>query len=731
MGMTRRDFLKAATITGGVATINLQALKSLLAMGKRPSATPNYIPTYCEMCFWKCGLIAKVVDGRVVKLEGNPLHPNSRGKLCARGQGGIGLLYDPDRLKVPMINVGKRGEGKYKKASWDEALNTVAERLSKIKERYGPESVALFSHGSPTTYFLHLLQAFGSPNFAFPSFAQCRGARMVGYELTFGEDVGSPERLDLQKSKVIVLIGSHLGENMHNSQVQDFAEAIGNGAKFIVVDPRFSTAAGKAHYWLPIKPGTDMALILAWINILISEGWYDRDYISQYATGFQELASAVKEYTPQWAEKETEIPASMIVETAREMARYKPSVCIHPGRHLAWYGDDTQRARALAILTALLGAWGREGGIFLATKASLPGNVPLSDKEYPTPSREPLNKGTYPFAGEEGVTQAIRTATLTEKPYPIKAWLVTGTNLLKAIPNPKETIDAINKLELLVAVDVMPSDTVMMADIILPECTYLERHDDIVVLKGRSLGVAIRQPVIKPMYESREGWWIAKEIAKRLGLGDYFPWNTFEDYIKAKCLAAKIDYEELKKKGYIQIPDTANPYITPSNPLTLKTKSGKIELYSHELKEKGFDPIPKYKRIEQPGDGWFRLIYGRSPVHTFSRTINNPALWELFKENAVWVNAKVAKKLGLTDGEYVFLVNQDNVKSNRVRVKVTERIRPDCVYLVHGFGSTSRELKRAYAKGADDQGLITKYAIDPISGSTGMRVNFVKIIKEV
>jgi thiosulfate reductase/polysulfide reductase chain A len=730
MGMTRRDFLKVATITWGVAAMNMPVFDSLLAMGRKPTGTISYIPTYCEMCFWRCGVIAKVVDGRVVRLEGNPLHPNSRGKLCARGNAGVGLLYDPDRLKYPMVNVGRRGEGRYKRASWDEALNTVAEKMLKIKEKYGPESIALFSHGSSTTYFLHLIQAFGSPNFAFPSFAQCRGARMVGYELTFGEDVGSPERLDLQKSKVVVLIGSHLGENMHNSQVQDFADAVGNGARIIVVDPRFSTAAGKATYWLPIKPGTDTALLLTWINIIISEGWYDRDYISRYATGFQELAAEVKKYTPEWAEKETGIPAALIVETAREMGRYRPSVCIHPGRHVAWYGNDTQRERCLAILTALLGSWGREGGIYLAPKSKLP-DYPLSEKEYPEPAKEPVNTGPYPFAGSEGVTQAIRTATLTEKPYPIKGWLVVGTNLLKTMPAPKETIDAINKLDLLVVVDVMPFDTAMMADVILPECTYLERHDDLVVLKERSLGVALRQPVVKPMYDSKEGWWIAKELARRLGIGDYFAWDTFEDVIKAKCKAWNIDYEDLKKKGYIEIPDTANPYITASNQPEFKTKSGKIELYSHELKEKGFDPIPKYEPIEQPPDGWFRLIYGRSPVHTFTRTTNNPSLWELFKENVVWVNTNAAKKLGLSDGDYVVLVNQDGAKSNKIKVKVTERIRPDCVYMVHGFGSNSKYLKRAYLKGADDQGLITKYAIDPICGSTGMRVNFVKIVKEV
>jgi thiosulfate reductase / polysulfide reductase chain A len=725
---SRRTFLQASGAAGfGLAAYVALPEKFLLWAEEQGMLKATYTPTFCEICFWKCGAIAKVLNGRVVKLEGNPAHPGARGKLCARGNGGTGLLYDPNRLKTPLISTGARGEGKYRKASWDEALNLVASRLKKIKAEYGPEAVALFTHGTPTDHFLPLLSAFGSPNVGMPSFAQCRGPRDVGLELTFGEGIGSPERVDLTRSKVVVLFGSHLGENMHNSQVQDFADAVALGAKFIVVDPRFSIAAGKAESWLPIRPATDLALILAWINVIIKENLYDKAYLDAYASGFPELAAAVADCTPEWAERETEIPATQIVETARLLGQNAPNVCIHPGRHATWNGDDVQRSRAIGILAALLGSWGREGGYFMATRASYP---KIPGKPYPDPGKSPLNLGNFPFAGAEGVTQEIRKATITGAPYPIKGWIVTGTNLMKAMPNQKETVEAIMKLDLLVAVDVMPFDTVMMADVILPECSYLERHDALAVSKGRSLSVTLRQPVVPPLYESKPGWWIAKELATRLDLGEYFPWKTLEEKIKGQCAEWGVDYEELKKVGTIVSPASATPYITALTPPEFKTTSGKIELYSSDLKEKGFDPVPVYTRHPVPAEGEFRLIYGRSPVHTFSRTTNNPELHELYPENEVWVNAEKARALGMQSGDYVILVNQDGARSNRIKVRATQRIRKDCVYMVHGFGTASAGLSKAFRKGADDQGLITRYAVDPICGSTGMHVNFVRLEKE-
>jgi thiosulfate reductase/polysulfide reductase chain A len=188
----------------------------LLSWADAPPEELKQVPTFCELCFWNCGLIAKVQNGKVVKVDGNPLSERGRGRLCGRGNAALGSLYDPDRLKSPLINIGKRGEPKWKKASWDEALGLIAQKLQAIKEKHGPEAVALFSHGTGGGFWKHLLKAYGSANYTAPSFAQCRGPRDVGFTLTFGGEVGSPEFYDFSESKYIVLIGSHLGENAHN-----------------------------------------------------------------------------------------------------------------------------------------------------------------------------------------------------------------------------------------------------------------------------------------------------------------------------------------------------------------------------------------------------------------------------------------------------------------------------------------------------------------------------------
>jgi thiosulfate reductase/polysulfide reductase chain A len=209
---------------------------------------------------------------------------------------------------------------------------------------------------------------------------------------------------------------------MHNTQVQEFSEAIGRGASIIVADPRFSIAAGKAKYYLPVRPGTDLALILAWMHVLVEENLYDRDYVSKYGFGFEQFAASIKTCTPEWAYPETGIEPELIRSTAKEMARYKPATLVHPGRHVTWYGDDAQRSRAIAILNALLGSWGRKGGFYSPVSMDVPG---YSYPAYPASQKEkadnPGNK--YPFANE-AITTGIREATLTGIPYPVKGWFV-------------------------------------------------------------------------------------------------------------------------------------------------------------------------------------------------------------------------------------------------------------------------------------------------------------------
>jgi thiosulfate reductase/polysulfide reductase chain A len=242
MPLHRRRFIQLSTAGVGAATVGSGLATNLWGLAPDVVNDPQtegdrVVPTFCEICFWKCGVNAHVKDGRVTKIVGNPEHPLSKGRLCPRGTGGAGLLYDPDRIKQPLVRRQKRGDDVFEPVSWDAALNEVATKLETVKARYGPEAVALFSHGCGGGWFKPLMKDFGTPNIAQPSYAQCRGSREAAFELTFGSGVGSPESTDMANSRVITLIGSHLGENMHNTQVQDFAEAVDRGAQLIVVDP--------------------------------------------------------------------------------------------------------------------------------------------------------------------------------------------------------------------------------------------------------------------------------------------------------------------------------------------------------------------------------------------------------------------------------------------------------------------------------------------------------------
>ena len=723
--VSRRRFLKISgatmgAVAGGAA---MRAAEGTLNIGRgKTESGVRTVPTFCDICFWKCGAIAYIRDGALWKIEGNPLDPLSRGRLCPRGTGGVGAHYDPDRLRKPLIRKLKRGEEAWAAVTWDEALSHIAEKMRKIKADYGPESVALFSHGIGGNFLKHALRAYGVVNIAAPSFAQCRGPRDVGFRLTFGEDVSSPERTDIRNAGCLVLIGSHLGENMHNTQVQEFAEAIEKGASIIVVDPRFSIAAGKAKYYLPIRAGTDLALILAWMNVLVREGLYDREYVGKYGFGFEQFAAAVEAYTPEWAYPETGIEPEIIRATAREMARFKPATLVHPGRHATWYGDDAQRSRAIALLNALLGSWGRRGGFYSPVSMDVPG---YPYPEYPKSQRgkvdNPGNK--YPFA-DEAITTGIREATLTGNPYPVKGWFVYATNLLDAMPNQAETVRAIQNLDLMVVVDVIPSEVAGWADVVLPESVYLERHDDLNVEWFRDPFVALRQPAVASPDDQKPNWWIARELAKKLQLESYFPWKSIEEYLRHRLSAAGLSFEELKKNGIIR--GSRQPvYFDEGVPDQFSTPSGKIEFFSLQLEQAGHTPVPRYTRPAEGPPGHLRLLYGRSPVHSFSRTQSNRILSNAMAENEVWVNPDTAKRFGIRNGTYVRLKNQDNVVSGRIKVLVTARIRPDCVYMVHGFGHTSRGLKHAFGKGASDAQLITRYAIDPLMGGTGMNVNFV------
>jgi thiosulfate reductase / polysulfide reductase chain A len=371
--LQRREFLKLSGATMGALMLSGTAAQGFPNPFRGPPGkwfTDDVTSVYsiCENCFWRCGIKAYVAGGKVRKVDGYVENPKSRGMLCPRGQGAVAQTYDPDRLKRPLIRVEgtERGDGQYREASWDEALDVIAEKMLAIKEEHGTESITFFGHGTGDKWFAEYLPgAWGSPNAAKPSVSLCTAPRETASQFTFGRPVAGHEPIDWEHTDYIVLLGHHIGEDTHNTQLQDFSLALKRGAKLVVVDPRFSVAASKAHDWLPIKPGTDTALLLAWLHILVTEDLFDHDYVEEFTVGFEQLVPHVEPFTPEWAEGITDIPADTIRRIARELAAHAPRAVLPVGRHVTWYGNDTQRMRAFYLVNVLLGNYGRPGGYYL------------------------------------------------------------------------------------------------------------------------------------------------------------------------------------------------------------------------------------------------------------------------------------------------------------------------------------------------------------------------------
>ena len=724
--MNRRQFLKISGALGAAGVV-----PTLLGgCSTRPlpgTGTVTSSPTVCNMCFWQCAGTLYQEDGKPWKVVGNPDDPHCEGRLCTRGTGGIGAYIDPDRLRQPLLRVGEGTDQRFEPVSWEEAFDHIARKMEVIGEMHGRDRIALFSHGGGGDHLQRMLQAFGSHAYAHPSFAQCRGPRATAFALTYGEGVGSPDRTDMAHSRCIVLIGSHIGENLHNGQVQTLIQAIDKDATLITVDPRFSVAASKSRYWLPIKPGTDLALLLAWMNVLINEDLYDRDYVTRHCTGFDQLAEHVRPFNPEWAYLETGLDPYDIRATARAMAAAAPATLVHPGRHTTWYGDDTQRCRAIAILNALLGSWGRPGGFYNQEKVDLP-EYPAPKPPKPAGDWKAVVQGEYPLVGT-GISNKLLEHSIGEDAH-FKGWFVYATNLPMTLPGSRQQIAAAaQSLDLMVVVDTMPAEITGYADVVLPECTYLERYDDLRNKPERTPTLALRMPAFEPSHQTRPAWWIAKGIAERLDLAEYFPWKDYSEVLDWQLRQVGSSLAEMQTLGVKAFPRKTAVYLDEDRPVKFKTPSGKIELYSNTLAEVGQDPMPRYRTPDRPPRGFYHLNYGRAPAHTFGRTINNPQLFELMPENTIWVHPTAAARLDVATGDYVQLENPEGTRSNLVRVRVTQRIRPDSVFMVHGFGHTDKRQRLAVGVGADDADLMHNVKLDPVAGSTGMRASFVTLVK--
>ncbi len=521
--ISRRRFLQgsvALSVLGGTSV----GVTSLMAgEEQKKSGETKAVPTLCEMCVNKCAAIAKVENGIVKKLDPNPMFPKSKNMLCPRGVAGIHALYDPDRLKYPMIRIGERGEGKFKRVTWDEAYEAILNGTDKFKglkqildEEKDNRSTIGYSAGegmAEHTFKSFMSDKFGSVNFVNHA-SICLQTTVSGYSLT----IGGYGQADLENAEYIIMAGANRAEAILTPDTMDlFKRTRGRGAKLIYIDPRYTNTAALADEWLPIQVGTDLAFVLALTYVVISEGLYNIDFVEKMMNGFEEYKQHIlsHKYTPEWAEKITGIPADKIKKIARDFMAAAPRAIYYQGRRTAWSRHDFQLRRAQAIFSALGGGVDTKGGIIFGKK------LPLGSHEINAPmyanAGSRIDQKEAKLVGATGTWIGFRNLIAEGKTsYPLRGIFVYKQNPMLSVPNTAKTKKMFEKLDLVVTIDTMPSDTVMMSDVVLPECTYLEREDPVRSFGGTQPSIALRQKVIDPMYDTKPVIDIIRGLAQKI-----------------------------------------------------------------------------------------------------------------------------------------------------------------------------------------------------------------------
>lgn len=682
----------------------------------------------CFMCSVRCPIKVKVKDGHVDWIEGNTHVAGIDGSLCPRGSAGKSMLYDNQRVQTPLIRVGERGSGNWRKASWEEAIDYVGDRLNKIIDEHGGHSVALCERTQLATHVSKtFLKAIKSPNH-FTHDALCKGSVNTACRSLFGINDGNVG-INYANTKHIVLYGRNIFESLALKEVNTLMKALENGAKLTYIDPRVNVTASKAHrYWM-IRPGTDLALNYALIHVILKERLYNAPFVDKWVHGFNELRDFVEPYTPEWAQEETGIDADQIVELAREMAKDAPSVIFHYGYRGANHVNEIYMRRSMLMLNALMGSIEVKGGIFFKKG---PGEIggkearKLVSQDFPKIDLPRFDKaGTPDFPlpdPNHGVAQIFPYAVLNEDPYPIKSLIAYRMDPLMSIADTNQTRRALDKLDLIVSIDINYSDIAWYSDVILPESTYLERTDCIQQMNGLKPQMFLRKKAVEPRFDTMEGAMILKKIGEKIGIGDYFPFESMDDLVDWQLEGTGFTVADFEKKGFVSYgPDQI--WWGQDN-LKLKTPTGKIEFKSSLLEDAGFESFPAYEKVAAPEKDKFRLVVGRSAIHTHVSTQNVPYLNEIQPENLLWINTQKAKALGIEDGQTVQVAS--SCGSGTIKAFVTDLIHPEAVFILHGFGHQAARAKRSFNSGLSDA-LLQENIYDKVGGSPAYHDTFVTV----
>lgn len=790
--LTRREFLRtSAAVAGSAAAIGatrslMTSLKAEAAPGGalHTAAEEKIVPTVCSLCPSGCGMLARVADGNLVKLEGNPMHPVNLGALCPKGQAAPELLYNPDRLTGPMRHTGARAAGKWEAITWDEAIQEVAAKLNDLRQSGTPERAALLygeTRGQMRPLLERFMAAIGSPNAVSHDSLNIEAAKMGMY---FTQGVYDLPAYDLENSNYVLSFGASFLEAGRSPQrmVAGYAymrRGRAERGKIVLIDPRQGVTGAKADEWIPIQPGTDAALALAIANVIIKTGQFDSDFVHNYAFGFEDFTDengrehkgfksyVLENFDPQRIAGITGVPATTISRLAGEFAGNSPAVALLPGKGGLLNGGFNGVSAAMAVhaLNALVGNIDVPGGVLTQRYPACPAwpVMPVDSVAEAGRQAERVDGAGTSFPLARHAYQAVADRLLDES-YPLEALFLYDANPVYEVPGGGRFVQAFERIPFIVSFSSFMDESAQYADLVLPEPTFLERwQDDYMEGLGYS-GVALRQPVIEPLYDTMHTGDFLLGVAQAIGgpVAAAFPWDSFEALLQERLQDVGTDWETLKELGVWMIPGYrfsrrgSSRWIAEvvGSERVKSARDGRFDFYSRELNcQLGDlssaqltalgagvtgDPffMPHYEPVAYAGDAEsFPLLLNVVTLMSlgpYTQAANMPSLQEISgmtvgKRWDSWLemNPETARELGLEDSDRVWVESPFGYL--KTTLKLVPALRPDVVNLPHNQGHSA---VGRFAKNRGVNGLeILNPASEPLSGLAAFTNTRVRVTK--
>ncbi len=648
---------------------------------KNEKSDLTWVRTHCgRMDHGGCGLLVGVGGGRIVKVKGDPNGYLNRGYVCPKGLASPERLRHPDRLRHPLRRKGARGDRRWERITWEEALAEAAERLGAIRGRDGARSVA-FGAGMPKGLdhfvLIRLANLFGSPN-VVASQDVCHAPREITGLHTCGfypvADFHHPSRL-------VLLWGSNITATNEEGEIcRLLLDQVRRGTELIIVDPRRTALAEKASMWLPLRPGTDAALALAFLAVIVEEGLWDREFVDQCTLGFEELCSRLSEYSPERMADVVRLPAGLIREAARRYAGAKPAALQwgNPIEHHR-YAFDT--IRSLVCLMAVTGNLDAPGGNIHARDPEILGLGRFVRADL-IPEKRTTMIGAYHGLAPRMMTvppSLFKRAVLDEVPYPVRALYMMGGNPMLSWADSRETKRALEALEFLVVADLFMTPTAAMADLVLPAATQFEFDD--IGHYGLGHGLILARPkVVDPPGECRPDMRILNDLGRLISDQDLW-YEDYHGFLEDVLGPSGITYREFAEKGSLRGPEEFGRHRLEGFP----TKTGKVELRLSTAEKFGLPPLPEYRGLPEPDDPSYPLVLTSSKnphfLHSSYRWVS--ALRRMSPEPVAEVHPDTAASYGVSEGDEIFIETPGGRILHRARL--SERVMRGVVNGSHGW----------------------------------------------